>query len=329
MKFIKSILCVIEPDHCDTETLTRALKLAEGQQSALKVVTVVEHVNRCSTALLPGLSSAEIQQSLLENAKRRLQRCVASLHCWQHLETEVMIGVPFLEIIREVEKNGHDLVIKAAESNDFIERMLGSEDKHLLRKCPCPVLMLKPGVASEFRHILAAVDISDKYPDNELTVRQELNRRTLQLATTLALSEFAQLSVIYAWHTEGESLLDSGFGRISDDEINDHLADVQRRYEDAMDALMHDVFHHLKKEAFDFLKPQRFLVKGNPRREIPNQAELLNSDVVVMGTVARTGIPGFIIGNTAETILDRLDHSVLALKPAGFESPVRLNKGDD
>jgi nucleotide-binding universal stress UspA family protein len=45
-----------------------------------------------------------------------------------------------------------------------------------------------------------------------------------------------------------------------------------------------------------------------------------------MGTVARIGIPGLLIGNTAETILDQLDCSVLAVKPPGFVSPVALDE---
>jgi nucleotide-binding universal stress UspA family protein len=44
-----------------------------------------------------------------------------------------------------------------------------------------------------------------------------------------------------------------------------------------------------------------------------------------MGTIARTGISGFIMGNTAETILNRLDCSVLAIKPPGFETPITLD----
>jgi nucleotide-binding universal stress UspA family protein len=41
-----------------------------------------------------------------------------------------------------------------------------------------------------------------------------------------------------------------------------------------------------------------------------------------MGTVARTGISGFFMGNTAETILNQLNCSVLAVKPHGFVTPV-------
>ena len=47
-------------------------------------------------------------------------------------------------------------------------------------------------------------------------------------------------------------------------------------------------------------------------------------DLVVMGTVARGGIAGLLIGNTAERILRKLPCSVLAVKPDGFVSPVGL-----
>ena len=45
-------------------------------------------------------------------------------------------------------------------------------------------------------------------------------------------------------------------------------------------------------------------------------------ELIVMGTIARTGVPGFFVGNTAELILNRVNSSVLALKPEGFITPV-------
>jgi nucleotide-binding universal stress UspA family protein len=47
-------------------------------------------------------------------------------------------------------------------------------------------------------------------------------------------------------------------------------------------------------------------------------------DLLVMGTVCRTGIAGFLIGNTAEEVLNQVDCSVLTVKPEGFETPVTL-----
>lgn len=48
----------------------------------------------------------------------------------------------------------------------------------------------------------------------------------------------------------------------------------------------------------------------------------------IMGTVGRTGIPGFLIGNTAETVLRQVACSVLAVKPTGFVTPVQPVRGD-
>lgn len=54
---------------------------------------------------------------------------------------------------------------------------------------------------------------------------------------------------------------------------------------------------------------------------------LLERAVTLAGknrAVARTGIPGFVMGNTADTILKQIDCAVLATKPPGFATPVTL-----
>lgn len=50
----------------------------------------------------------------------------------------------------------------------------------------------------------------------------------------------------------------------------------------------------------------------------------LKIDVVVMGSVARSGIPGLLIGNKAEKILNTIKCTVLTVKPDGFVSPIIL-----
>ena len=79
-------------------------------------------------------------------------------------------------------------------------------------------------------------------------------------------------------------------------------------------------------EIYESIHPNTHLSKGDARNVIPELAQELHADLVVMGTVARTGIPGLLIGNTAESILDQLDCSVLAVKPPGFVSPVTLDE---
>jgi len=63
--------------------------------------------------------------------------------------------------------------------------------------------------------------------------------------------------------------------------------------------------------------------QDSPSHAILAGVKHCRADLVVMGTVSRSGIPGLFVGNTAERLIDRLDRSLLAVKPAGFESPVR------
>jgi nucleotide-binding universal stress UspA family protein len=74
----------------------------------------------------------------------------------------------------------------------------------------------------------------------------------------------------------------------------------------------------------DLQKCSLHVLDGDARLEVPRHVARESIDLLVLGTVARTGIAGLLIGNTTEEILRRVDCSVLALKPDGFESPVKL-----
>jgi nucleotide-binding universal stress UspA family protein len=77
------------------------------------------------------------------------------------------------------------------------------------------------------------------------------------------------------------------------------------------------------KDEYAHLSPSFHLPKGSAKEVIAPLAMELEADLVVMGTVAHTSIRGFFMGNTAESILDQLACSVLAVKPPGFRTPVK------
>ena len=70
--------------------------------------------------------------------------------------------------------------------------------------------------------------------------------------------------------------------------------------------------------------PNVHLVAGDPILEIPRLVSEKDIDLIVMGTITRSGVPGMLMGNVAESILDRIECPVLALKPQGFVSPVTI-----
>ena len=64
------------------------------------------------------------------------------------------------------------------------------------------------------------------------------------------------------------------------------------------------------------------LLRGDPTVVIPQRVEELDADLLSIGTVSRTGLSSWLIGNTAEAILDCIDCTVVTLKPEGFVPPV-------
>ncbi|MFT5323854.1 MAG: universal stress protein E [Planctomycetaceae bacterium] len=71
--------------------------------------------------------------------------------------------------------------------------------------------------------------------------------------------------------------------------------------------------------------PERIhLMKGDPHAVILETVDRQQIDLLVMGSIARTGIPGMFIGNTAERVLNAVGCSVLTVKPSDFVSPVAL-----
>lgn len=322
MKRFNRILCVVDPLQPAEIVLERAVTLAENNQAELTVVSVAPLVTAGIGMTDGGPISADIQQLVIDDLQQRQAQAVAPYRARIAIETGMLVGTPYLEVIREVIRGGHDLVIEAPEDPGWLDRLFGSDNMHLLRKCPCPVWFIKRSAAPAYRRVLAVVDVDAEYPVKELPVRHALNVQILELAASLAVSDFAELHVAHAWEAIGESALRGAFLHRPDAEVVAYTERVRLQHDAGLDRLLHEVIDARGVDVAAFLRPTRHLIKGPPRREIPALAKRLDADLVVMGTVARTGVPGFFIGNTAEAILDQIECSVLAVKPAGFMTPV-------
>jgi nucleotide-binding universal stress UspA family protein len=326
MQHFKSILCVVDNGSRDNATLEQAAKLAENHQASLTVIEVIDQIPAYAELSVNFLSSEKLQAKIVGAHQKRLEELVAPWSKRVKIKPVVLAGIFFITVIREVLDNEHDLVLKTVESGGLVNRLFGSNDMHLLRNCPCPVWLIKPTSAQTCQRILAAVDVSDNYPPDELKIRSLLNNDILEIAGTLALAGSSELHIIDVWNAIGESALRSGFIARPEEEVVAYVKGVEQQHAQNLDVLVEKVFDRLGQDALEYIKPEKHLVKGYPRKKVPELTEKIKADLVVMGTVARTGIPGFFIGNTAENILNQLDCSVLAIKPPGFVTPVTLEK---
>jgi len=194
MKRFKKILLVSRESTGARATLARAVELAKRNRARLTLIEVVEELPRELLALITTATPRELRKLAIKERKERLEALVAPLlEDGVRATAVVRYGTPFLEIIREVLRKKIDLVILTAEGRGGLkERLFGSTSLHLMRKCPCPVWVMKPSRSPRYSRILAAVDPCSSDPEGTA-----LDVKILDLATSLARLEKSLLHVVH------------------------------------------------------------------------------------------------------------------------------------
>ncbi len=216
--------------------------------------------------------------------------------------SHVVVGTSWLELIRQVLRKQHDLVLVGTRHMGAIKGFfLGSTGIKLLRKCPCAVWVTQPRTGQAFDSILVAHDL------------RAVGDLAMELGCSMAKLQNAQLHVVHA----------SDVG-----EFVEHLFPLQMVAEQ-MREHRDEALKHIETQLAGVALPlpaKVHFVTEPPEVAIMNCIEQHDIDLLVMGTVGRTGISGFITGNTAERLLPRIPCSLLAVKPPGFKSPVALER---
>lgn len=306
-------------DHIDesSPSLVRAIALAKSNQADLTLLQILPDILTVCEPEDIHVDETQLQQTILTRETERLEKFVAKLDTQFHCKTEQVSVKRYFEIIRLVQTHGYDLVIKEVEEVDWLDRLLGSDDMHLLRKCPCPVWLMTKDEKPEYKHIIAAVDFDD---DDKTTCNEELNAQILKYAGLLSLAELTTLHVVNVYDVPQAGFISQWVEQ--PDKVRKELYNAEyltRRTQ--MNTLIDELKQTLGEETFNFIAPVTHLVQGRPDRELPKLAKSLEADLVVMGTVSRVGFAKVVIGNTAETVLSQLDCSVLTVKPKGFVAP--------
>lgn len=323
MKLFNKVLYVAEASVEQGKAIARAVSLAENNQADLTVLAVVADITAGIAAHLSGADPDQLQADALSKFRDELEDMIAPYRRQRSIGVEVLAGRAFAEAIRAVLRDDYDVVIKPAENPAFIERLFGSTDMHLLRKCPCPVWITRPDDRPNYERVLAAVDFDLDRPDGPED--QALTHQIVEIASSLAISDFAELHLIHVWDAPGEMTVRSWANNPAEAGML-YVEGERARHDAAFARLSERMRDRLGTEAFEHLAPRFHLRKGAAAKVIPATAKELQADLLVMGTLARTGISGLFIGNTAETILEQLQCSVLAVKPPGFESPITLKE---
>ena len=308
MKRFKNILLYAGTENHDV-ALNRAFTLAHENGARLTMMDVVKPLNRTFGFLNDQIDPTEMERLIIRDRREKLlARANQFSDMAVHVDAFVGVGDTAIEITRQVIQGDHDLVIKTADGvATGSGRVFGSVAKSLMRICPCPVWVLKPELHGDFDTILAAIDVETS--DRE---HQDLNHEILQLASSLAHRDDAVLHVVAAWEIWMEHALRR---RAGDSDVDAALQAHKKAVQKEVDGL-------LDKVDLTDLRLQVHLSRGSAAEVIQAITDEVEADLLVMGTVCRTRVAGFLIGNTAESVVANIDCSLLALKPTGFASPV-------
>ena len=327
MRRFKKILFVHDTSsEVAAETLRLALELAKRNEGQVDLVTVLEPPpNIFATSTSELLRSRWVKEST-----STLEQLAQAADPDANLKTKVLEGRPHIQTIREVMRNQYDLVIKPIGPSGFMERLLGRFDMRLLRHCPCPVWLSKGEAYGAFDQILAAVDAKfEAYGGGKSDTEEAedaLNRKILELAFSLAADSEASLHIAHAWYPPFLSMYGPARAEIPKQEIDAYVRTIHLEHTNWLKRLMKRARKWAGQSTLaEGERLSAHLPQGDAGTEIPKLISEFEIDLLIMGTVARTGISGLVIGNTAETILDQVTCSVLAVKPFGFVSDVTLN----
>lgn len=309
VKRFKDILFVVDPDVDNTHAFRQALELASNNHARLTVFGVIKDASQ----MLERIHDALVARNRALFAE--LESMATSYRI--DIDTKTVTGRQSLSVITEVIANGHDLVIKPLGRTG--SRLLIGSDMKLLRKCPCPVWLVQPLKQDAYREVLVAVERDPDNPENE-----PLNRQLLEMAAALALSEFAELHIVHAWELPHEAFCRSPRSGLTTAEVDGMVAKEARMHGEWLDDIVARFCRAIGDDTSEYLNPQTHVRKGPPGEVVAETARRIGAEVIVMGTVGRTGIPGLLIGNAAEEILSRIDCAVVAVKPSGFHSPVAI-----
>ena len=299
MATYQDVLVVLDPSTEQQKALARAIELAEHTACKLTAFLSIYDFSYEMTTMLSGEERESMRQAVITDREIWIQELLQQARN-KGIACSVKVvwhNRPFEAVVQTVTEHGYDLVIKGTHDHDVLKSMIFTPtDWHILRKCPCPVLLVKEHAWPEQGNILAAVNAG-----SEKAHLKALNQLIIRQAKAMAAMLNAKVHLVNAYpgtpiHVAIE------IPEFNPVEYNDSM---RHHHIDAANALAGQ---------FEITSDAVHVLEGMPEDVIPRIARELDAEMVLIGTIGRTGLSAAIIGNTAEHVIDRLDCDVLALK---------------
>jgi len=306
MNKYQNILTVIDPTTEEQKALKRSIELAKHTNANITAFLTIFDFSYEMTTMLSTDERESMRKTVIDDRHQWLNNIISQLNTDSlTINTKVVWhNRPFESVICEVLDHNHDIVIKGTHQHDKLKSVIFTPtDWHILRKCPCPVLLVKDHLWPEQGNIVAAINVG-----SDETEHISLNHKITTQANALAKTINGNVHVVNSYPGTPINIT------IEIPEFNavEYNSTMQQHHTEAMS-------QHCEK--YNIAEEHTHVEEGLPEDVIQNVANRLDAELVILGTIGRTGISAALIGNTAEHVIDGLNCDVLALKPDGYVSP--------
>lgn len=142
---LSKVLCPVDFSEYSKHALTYAVALATQFRSQLTLVHVVEPIHLPLDIAMGAPGILRYEDGVVERAREQLENLLdAPTKAELSVDTRVLEGVAFVEIVRLAREEETDLIVLATHGVSGIAHLLlGSTAEKVVRKASCPVLTVK------------------------------------------------------------------------------------------------------------------------------------------------------------------------------------------
>ncbi|WP_163933014.1 universal stress protein UspE [Paraferrimonas sp. SM1919] len=306
MKRFKNLLVVINPAEQQQPALERACTLAQRTNAKITALLTIFDYSYEMTSILSGEEREAMRDAVLQEQQAWLKDVIAHIKAPCQVDLKLIWhNRPYEAIIKQAIQHNFDMIIKGTHQHDKLSSVIFTPtDWHLLRKSPVPVLLVKDHEWPVGGKVLAAVNVAA-----EDGAHQQLNKQILDTGTSLARELEGHLHMVNGYPSTPVNIAIE----LPDFDPHAYNQAIKNQHQNAVVELAQE--HDIDLE-------NCHLKEGLAEDVIPELAQQIDAELVILGTVGRTGFSAALIGNTAEHVIDNLNCDLLALKPEGYVSPL-------
>lgn len=307
MSSYNHIVVVIDPTQEQQPALERAQLMAQRCDSKISIFMSIFDFSYEMTSMLSSEDREKLRDGIISQRQQWLEHLAQPLRDKQlNVETKLCWhNRPFESIINYAIEVNCDLILKSTHLHHKLKSVIFTPtDWSLMRKAPVPVLLVKDHDWPNDGKILVAVNVAA-----EDEAHRALNHQLVHRAQELAELINADVHLVNAYPGTPVNVAIE-LPDFDAHAYNNTLREHHQRRINEMAA------------NYQIQQDHCHVLEGMPEDVIPELSKSLDAELVVIGTVGRSGISAALIGNTAEHIIDQLDCDLLADKPSDFVSPL-------